>query len=173
MAKTTRRSFLQISAALAASACSDPLSSPDVEPGGEAPPAPGLDPRPEVDLQRAAAVPGINLDSVPVRAACSSPDPGQGVTVAGLYLPHAGAAANPIVDVSPWSTEGRREALQADIRELEANVARWREEGADASQIARQEARLAIIVGRLLDQPLAGLARQAAELDVADAQPAP
>ena len=69
MAKTTRRSFLQISAALAASACSDPLSSPDVEPGGEAPPAPGLDPRPEVDLQRAAAVPGINLDSVPVRAA--------------------------------------------------------------------------------------------------------
>ena len=68
---------------------------------------------------------------------------GQGVTVAGIYLPHAGAAANPIVDVSPWSTEGRREALQADIRELEANVARWREEAADASQIARQEARLA------------------------------
>lgn len=70
---------------------------------------------------------------------------GQGVTVAGIYLPPVGAAragANPILDVSAWSLTARRETLQADIRELTTNLARWEQEGADAQQIERQRGRL-------------------------------
>ncbi|MBK8590683.1 MAG: cytochrome c family protein [Sandaracinaceae bacterium] len=68
---------------------------------------------------------------------------GQGVTVAGIYLPPPGTApASPIVDVSPWSAAARRTTLEADIEELSASLARWEQEGADAQQIARQRGRL-------------------------------
>lgn len=64
MAKTTRRSFLQISAALAVGACSDPFGGgPDSEEGGS-----GLVPREDGEGLRASALPGIELDSLPVRA---------------------------------------------------------------------------------------------------------
>jgi alkaline phosphatase D len=53
MAKTTRRSFLQISAALAAGACGDPLGVQDLD---------------DDDGLQIATVPGINLDALPVRA---------------------------------------------------------------------------------------------------------
>ncbi|MBP7685042.1 MAG: hypothetical protein KBB95_24215, partial [Deltaproteobacteria bacterium] len=68
---------------------------------------------------------------------------GQGVTVAGIYLPPPGTApASPIVDVSPWSAAARRTTLEADIEELSTSLARWEQEGADAQQIARQRGRL-------------------------------
>lgn len=58
MAKTTRRSFLRISAALAASACTNPSDGPELD--GDSTGLAG-------DAARSPAVPGIDLSALPLR----------------------------------------------------------------------------------------------------------
>ncbi|MCB9632984.1 MAG: hypothetical protein H6721_12750 [Sandaracinus sp.] len=64
---------------------------------------------------------------------------GQGLLVLDLFRPSAEGAW---VDVSEWSLQTRREALEAEITDLESRVAIWEREGRTGDDVATQRGRL-------------------------------
>lgn len=63
---------------------------------------------------------------------------GQGLLVLDLYRRDDG----PFTNISAWSIDLERTRLQAEVDDLEGRIGTWREEGAPAADIARQERRL-------------------------------